>query len=59
LEEIKLTPEQVNHNVQRLMEVVFTGNGEPSLREMMRGQNSELAQFKTEVLDRFASIEAR
>lgn len=32
----KLTPAQINEQVQHLTQVVFTGNGEPSLREMMR-----------------------
>jgi hypothetical protein len=32
----KLTEEQINENVQKLMQDVYIGNGEPSIRQMVR-----------------------
>ena len=53
----QFTKDQLNENVHKLMETIYTGNGEPSLKEIIRKQGRDLEEFRNEVLSRLQSIE--
>lgn len=53
----KLTPSQVEESVRGLVKLILTGNGQPSLLEMVRKQSEDVQSLKAEILPRLETIE--
>lgn len=53
----KLTANQVEENVRMLVKTIWTGNGQPSLMELVRDQGKEIQALKEEILPKLKAIE--
>lgn len=55
----KLTSTQINDAVQYLLKLVAIGNGEPSLKEIIRYQGLDIKEIRKESTERFIHLETQ